>query len=113
MICVAGNILSFHVFGSIVVVLNSVETTKDLREKCGDICYDRPEVPIFEMTIHFHWHSNTRACKMTWLRIEWQWSVPISRYTEPYRLARVLLTRLLENPHIALCDRASREFLQS
>jgi hypothetical protein len=30
---------------------------------------------------------------MTWLRIEWQWLVLIARYTEPYRLARVLLDR--------------------
>ncbi|KAH9959747.1 cytochrome P450 [Lactifluus volemus] len=98
-----GNILSFRVFGLLVVVLNTVETTKDLLEKRGDICSDRPVVPIFEMT-------------------EWQWVVPIARYAEPYRVARnlldrslrpgavapyrpmqqskarVLLTRLLENP---------------
>jgi hypothetical protein len=59
---------------------------------------------------------------VTFLRAEWQWVVPIARYAEPYRLARnlldrglrpgavapyrpmqqskarVLLTRLLENP---------------
>jgi hypothetical protein len=48
-ICVAGNILSFHVFGRVIVVLNTVEATKDLLEKRGDICSDRPAVPIFEM----------------------------------------------------------------
>jgi hypothetical protein len=51
MISVTGNILSFHVFGRVIVVLNSVEATKDLLEKHGDICSDRPEVPIFEMYV--------------------------------------------------------------
>jgi hypothetical protein len=50
---VPGNILSFHVFGQVVVVLNSVEATKDLLERRGDICSDRPVVPIFEMYVLF------------------------------------------------------------
>jgi hypothetical protein len=48
-IWVAGDILSFRVFGLVIVVLNTVETTKDLLEKRGDICSDRPVIPIFEM----------------------------------------------------------------
>jgi hypothetical protein len=48
-ISVTGNILSFHVFGRVIVVLNTFEATRDLLEKRGDICSDRPAVPIFEM----------------------------------------------------------------
>ena len=47
--CATGNVLSFHVFGTVIVVLNTAEATKDLLEKRGDICSDRPVVPIFEM----------------------------------------------------------------
>jgi hypothetical protein len=41
--------LSFRVFGNVIVVLNTVEATKDLLEKHGDVCADRPEIPIAEM----------------------------------------------------------------
>ncbi|KAH9976314.1 cytochrome P450 [Lactifluus volemus] len=77
-----GNILSFHIFGRVIVVLNSVEATKDLLEKHGDICSDRPEVPIFEMT-------------------GWQWLVSIARYAEPYRMARKILDRGLRPGAVA------------
>jgi hypothetical protein len=50
---VPGNILSFHVFGQVIVVLNSVEATKDLFERRGSICSDRPVIPIFEMYVLF------------------------------------------------------------
>jgi hypothetical protein len=41
--------LSFRVFGQVIVVLNTIETTKDLLEKLGNTCSDRPEIPIVEM----------------------------------------------------------------
>jgi hypothetical protein len=44
-----GDILSFRVFGKIIVVLNSAKVAKDLLEKNGDIYYDRPVIPIHEM----------------------------------------------------------------
>ena len=47
--CSAGDVLSFHVFGKVIIVLNSVKATKDLLEKCGEIYSDRPVIPFFEM----------------------------------------------------------------
>lgn len=47
----AGDIISFHVFGQVIVVLNSIKATKDLLEKRGDIYSDRPVIPILEMYV--------------------------------------------------------------
>ena len=44
-----GNVLSFRVFGNVVVVLNSTKAAKDLLESRGDIYSDRPVSPITEM----------------------------------------------------------------
>ena len=44
-----GNVLSFRVFGNVVVVLNSTNAAKDLLESRGDIYSDRPVSPITEM----------------------------------------------------------------
>ncbi|KAI0253746.1 cytochrome P450 [Lactifluus subvellereus] len=77
-----GNILSFHVFGRVIIVLNIAKATRDLLEKRGDICSDRAVVTFFEMA-------------------GWQWFVPIARYAEPYRLARKLLDRGLRPGAVA------------
>ena len=45
----AGDVLSFHVFGKVIVIFNSLKANKDLLEKHGDIYSDRPVVPIFQM----------------------------------------------------------------
>ncbi|KAH9981018.1 cytochrome P450 [Lactifluus volemus] len=78
-----GNILSFHIFGTVIVVLNTAETTKDLLEKRGDICSDRPIPAIFKMA-------------------GWEWMVPAARYGEPYRLSRKILDRSLRPGAVAL-----------
>ena len=44
-----GNVLSFRVFGNVVVVLNSTKAAKDLLESRGDIYSGRPVSPITEM----------------------------------------------------------------
>jgi hypothetical protein len=44
-----GDVLSFHVFGQVIIVLNSVKATKDLLEKRGEIYSDRPAIPFYEM----------------------------------------------------------------
>ncbi|KAH9986739.1 cytochrome P450 [Russula compacta] len=69
-----GNILSFHVFGQVIVVLNSAKVAKDLLEKRGDIYPDRPPVPFYEM-------------------MKWEWLLPIARYDDRWRLGRRLLDR--------------------
>jgi hypothetical protein len=46
-----GDILSFRVFGQVIVILNSIEATKDLLERRGDIYSDRPAIPFFEMYV--------------------------------------------------------------
>ncbi|KAH9972642.1 cytochrome P450 [Lactifluus volemus] len=69
-----GNILSFHIFGQVIVVLNTIEDSKDLLEKHGDKCADRPHIPIVEMA-------------------GWQMLLQTATYGESYRLARKLLDR--------------------
>ena len=44
-----GDVLSFHVFGQVIVVLNSLKATKDLFEKSGEIYSDRPVIPFHAM----------------------------------------------------------------
>jgi hypothetical protein len=46
-----GDILLFHVFGQVIVVLDSIEATKDL-EKRGEIYSDRRAIPIVEMYVY-------------------------------------------------------------
>ena len=46
-----GDILSFHVFGKVIVVINSYERNKDLLERRAEIYSDRPVFPIFEMYV--------------------------------------------------------------
>jgi len=48
---VAGDFVSFHVFGQVIVVLNSVKATKELFERRGNIYSDRPTIPIYEMYV--------------------------------------------------------------
>jgi hypothetical protein len=48
---ILGAILSFRVFGQVIVVLNSIKPTKDLLERRGDIYSDRPVIPIFDMYV--------------------------------------------------------------
>jgi len=47
----AGDVLSFRVFGTVIVVLNSVKANKDLREGRVDVYSDRPAIPIVDMYI--------------------------------------------------------------
>ena len=47
----AGDILSFHVLGKVIVVLNSLKTNKDLLERRADIYSDRTVIPIIEMYV--------------------------------------------------------------
>jgi len=44
-----GDILSFHVFGQVLVVLNTATAAKELLEKRDVIYSDRPEIPFYEM----------------------------------------------------------------
>ena len=45
----AGDVLSSHVFGKTIVVLNSLKANKDLLEKRSDVYSNRPVIPIFQM----------------------------------------------------------------
>ena len=47
----AGDVLSFRVFGQVIVVLNSFKASKDLLERRGDIYSDRPAIPSAEMYV--------------------------------------------------------------
>ena len=50
-----GDVLSFHVFGKVIVILNSIKTAKDLLESRGDIYSDRPVMPMTEMYVFSCW----------------------------------------------------------
>jgi len=45
----AGDVLSFHVFRQVIIVLNTVKSTKDLLDKRGEIYSDRPVIPFYKM----------------------------------------------------------------
>ena len=45
----SGDVLSFYVFGKVIVVLNSIKATNDLLERRGDIYSDRPVIPSADM----------------------------------------------------------------
>ena len=50
--------MSFHILGQVIVVLNSVNATKDLLEKRAAIYSDRSPLPIHEMyVLEFHTQS--------------------------------------------------------
>ena len=85
-----GDIMSLRVFGKVIIVLNTAKATKDLLEKRGDICSDRPVITFYEMYVL---QFSSQACRVTSPRMGWQWHVPSARYTESYRLARKLLDR--------------------
>ena len=46
-----GDVLSLHVFGKVIVVLNSYKANKDLLERRGNVYSDRPVIPILEMYV--------------------------------------------------------------
>ncbi|KAI0278758.1 cytochrome P450 [Russula aff. rugulosa BPL654] len=71
-----GDVLSFHVFGKVIIVLNSLKANKDLLERRADIYSDRIVIPIIEM-------------------MKWDWMVAFLKYTYSWRLARKLLDRSL------------------
>ena len=48
---ITGDVLSFHVFGKVIVVLNSYKANKDILERRAEIYSDRPVFPIFEMYV--------------------------------------------------------------
>ena len=47
--CLTGDVLSFHMFGQVIVVLNSVKATKDLLIQSGETYSDRPVIPFYDM----------------------------------------------------------------
>jgi hypothetical protein len=94
-----GEILSFRIFGQVIIVLNSIKTTKDLLEGRGDIYSDRPVIPIHEMYVFLLY--NSLVVSMI-IRMKWEWLVPLARYTEFWRHSRKLLDRGLRSGALAV-----------
>ena len=88
---ISGDIISFRVFGRVIVVLNSIKATKDLLEKRGDIYSDRAVLPICEMYVFFYIRALAQG--LTARRMKWEWIIPLARNTEFWRQARRLLDR--------------------
>ena len=89
---VAGDVMSFHIFGQVIVVLSSTKATKDLLEKRGDIYSDRPVIPFYEM---YMIRLVTSTFPLIRYRMEFGWTLPLARYAEQWRLGRKLLDRSL------------------
>ena len=47
----AGDVLSFRVFGQVIVVLNSLKANKDILERRAEMYSGRPVIPIVEMYV--------------------------------------------------------------
>lgn len=97
----SGDILCLHVFGKVIVILNTVKGTKDLLEKRADIYSDRPAIPIYEMYVCHLGSACFCVTSHQKLRMRWEWLVPFSRYTEFWRQARKLLDRGLRPGAVA------------
>ncbi|KAI0295929.1 cytochrome P450 [Russula brevipes] len=69
-----GDILALHVFGQVIVVVNTAKVAKDPLERRGDICSDRPPIPFYEMA-------------------GWHWVLPAARGDHGWRQGRRLLDR--------------------
>ena len=91
--------MSFHVFGQVIVVLNSVKTTKDLLERRGNIYSDRPVVPFYEMCVL---SIGIPTSQFIFLRMERDWLLPTSRYNERWHQGRKVLDRSLRPGAVAL-----------
>ena len=114
-----GDVMSFHVLGRVIVILGSTKATKDLLKKRGGIYSDRPVIPFFEMcalnpdnSLHFlliHFRMDVHHV----LPFASFWGFRLARKiaergfrpaslaqyrTIQERKARVLVTRMLENP---------------
>lgn len=94
-----GDVLSFRVFGQVIVVVNSLKANKDL-ERRGDIYSGRPVIPIFEMyalscVLELH------ALHLTRSRSKWGWNTAFSKYNEFWRLQRKAVDRGLRPASLA------------
>ena len=88
----AGDVLSFHVFGRVIIVLNSAKATKDLLEKRGEDYSDRPVIPFYDMC---ELRFGAPSSQLITSRMGWGWFLPTARYGEPWRQGRKLLDRSL------------------
>ncbi|KAI0309616.1 cytochrome P450 [Amylostereum chailletii] len=68
-----GDITSFKVFNTVIIVINSTRVAKDLFEKRGTIYSDRPNVPFFDLfgfcdwnlvgsSMTAEWHKRRKLC---------------------------------------------------
>jgi hypothetical protein len=94
-----GDILSFHVFGQVIVVLSSIKSTKDLLDRRSDIYSDRPVTPIIDMYV---FSCSTFSQHLMKVRMKWEWLVQLARYGESWREARKLLDRGLRTGALAV-----------
>ena len=101
----AGDVLSFHVFGQVIIILNSVKANKDLLEKRAEIYSDRPVIPFFIMCVL---KFGVSASKLIYYRMGWKWFLMIARHGEPWRQGRKVLDRSL-GPHATAAYRSVQE----
>jgi cytochrome P450 len=88
----SGDVLSFRVFGQVIIVLNSVQAAKDLFEKRSQIYSDRPVIPFYEMCV-FIVQDRIPVSYSRLNRMGMEWFLPTARYDEYFRRGRKLLDR--------------------
>ena len=116
----AGDVMSFHVLGRVIVILSSTKATKALLKNCGHVYSDRPMITIFEMCAPNS--DDSPHSLLICLRMDVHHVLPFASFSAGFRLARriaergfrpaslaqyftlqerkthVLVTRILENP---------------
>jgi len=92
-----GDILYLQVFGQVIVVLCSLSAVKDLLEKRGEICSDRPTLPMHRI-------------------MEVDWLLSVTEYGERWREGRKIADRSLRPGAISLyhqrIEEKTRAFLR-
>jgi hypothetical protein len=86
----SGDVVSYHVFGQVIIVLNSVKAAKELLEKRSRIYSDRPVVPFYDMCA-FIIQRPIPSSHFRLIRMGWDWFLPSAKYGEYWRRGRRLL----------------------
>jgi cytochrome P450 len=85
-----GDVLSFHILGQVIVVLNTVKATRDLFDKRGAIYSDRPVMPFYDMCVLA---SSIVGCMLTSIRMGWNWVLTFARSGDHWRQGRRMIDR--------------------
>ena len=87
----AGDVMSFHVLGRVIVILSSTKATKALLKNRGHIYSDRPMITIFEMCAPNP--NDFTPSLLICLRMAVHHVLPFASFGAGFRLARRIAER--------------------